>query len=200
MNSFFPDDPKKLKTRIRSYERSLSRDQDDGFGKRFLLGPMYLLLGDVEGALRHFDWYEQTFTDDSAEPANHLCWTLALFKAGKMDAARHKFKQTMFANLYLIPLTMGDHPEALDIWHGINWAKLPYAMEIPPELLRLWDDAARAWARSLWNEPEIVHDRARFIEVERALKDAPAGPRRSALVQESMRIRNPATPHLRIVR
>ena len=55
---FFPEDPKKLKSRIRSYERSLKQDpMDDGYGKRYLLGPMYLLLGDVDGALRHYAWF-----------------------------------------------------------------------------------------------------------------------------------------------
>ena len=40
----FPDDPKKIRARIRSYERSLRKEQEehgfirDGYGKRHLLG------------------------------------------------------------------------------------------------------------------------------------------------------------------
>ena len=101
MNSFFPDDPKKIKTRIRTYERSLTHDLDDGAGKRYLLGPMYLLLNDVEGALKHFAWFDKVFSDDSGEPYQYLCWTLALFKAGKTADAKRKLKQTMFENLSL---------------------------------------------------------------------------------------------------
>lgn len=51
--SFFPADKKKLKARIGAYKRALAqRNCDDGYGKRFLVGHMYLLLGDHLGALQ----------------------------------------------------------------------------------------------------------------------------------------------------
>lgn len=43
--SFFPTDPKKIRARIRSYERKLQKELDetgmihDGYGKRYLLWP-----------------------------------------------------------------------------------------------------------------------------------------------------------------
>ena len=52
-----PHDPKKLQARIRRYERAVRREfeqfgfYDDSDGKRYLLGPLYLLLGDLSGAL-----------------------------------------------------------------------------------------------------------------------------------------------------
>jgi hypothetical protein len=47
----FPQDPKKIKARIRRYERALRREQasygsiNEGGGKRYLRGPLYLLMG-----------------------------------------------------------------------------------------------------------------------------------------------------------
>ena len=77
----FPQDPKKIRTRIRRYERSLRHEQErfghigDGSGKRYLLGPLYLLMDDTEGAHQSYIWYEQAFPDDSDEPLHLLCWT-----------------------------------------------------------------------------------------------------------------------------
>jgi hypothetical protein len=63
--------PQEDPARIRRYERALRKEYDDtgfysnGYGKRFLLGPLYLLKDDLEGALKSFAWYEETFPDDS---------------------------------------------------------------------------------------------------------------------------------------
>jgi hypothetical protein len=50
----FPTDPRRIRDRIRRYERALQRELDtgygrDGYGKRYVLGPLYMLLGDVDG-------------------------------------------------------------------------------------------------------------------------------------------------------
>jgi hypothetical protein len=58
--SQFPTDPKKIKARITRYERELRQEYqtyrfiDDSAGKRYLLGPLYLLIGDLAGALKSF--------------------------------------------------------------------------------------------------------------------------------------------------
>lgn len=50
--SIFPPTPQKIRARIRSYERSMRKEQEefdsinDGYGKRYLLGALYLKLGD----------------------------------------------------------------------------------------------------------------------------------------------------------
>jgi hypothetical protein len=90
--SFFPTEPKKIRARIRRYERELRKEQDkfgyigDGYGKRYLLGPLYLLMDDVEGAVRSCEWFEQTFPDDIGEPVHFLCWTHGL--KGRTDGLR----------------------------------------------------------------------------------------------------------------
>ena len=82
-----PKDPKKIKERIRRYERALKKEKeehgfyDDSAGKRYLIGPMYLYLGDIEGALKSYKWFEEEFPDDSGLPFNLLCWTLVLYRS-----------------------------------------------------------------------------------------------------------------------
>ena len=64
----------KIRSRLRSYERKLQQEKEkygyyhDGAGKRYLIGPHYLLLGDNDGALAAFKWFEKEFPDDIGEP------------------------------------------------------------------------------------------------------------------------------------
>ena len=95
----FPKEPKKIKERIRRYHRAFRKEHkkigyiSDGYGKRYLLGPLYMLLGDTAGAMESFEWYEETFPDDVGEPVHFLCWTLALYRSGNTEAATQKLCQ-----------------------------------------------------------------------------------------------------------
>ena len=112
MNAF-PTEPKKIMERIRRYERALRKDIktfgfiEDGAGKRYLLGALYLILGDAEGAVQSYKWLEQVLPDDMGEPFDHLCWSLALYRAGDTEAASRKLLRTMLHNLYLLPALLG---------------------------------------------------------------------------------------------
>ena len=191
----FPEDPKKLKTRLRRYERQLRREYeqfgcyDDSSGRRYELGPLYMLLGDLPGALKSFAWFEQAFPDDSGEPFHRLCWVLAFYRSGNIDAAAQKLRETMLANLYLIPHLLGVEQDRLDIWHGTNWAEQDYLQYAPPEILRLWDPTALLWAQATYHSPEFHRVRARYIEILGQLKHERPGPRRSQLVSEAFRLR-----------
>ncbi len=199
MNSPFPKDPKKLKAKLRRYERELRKEQakhggflNDGGGKRYMLGAMYLLLGDTTGAITSFNWFEATFPDDSGEPGFFLCWTLALYRAGEPSAATSKLRQTMLSNLYLIPHLLGQAQPEYDIWHGSNEDRADYMLYIPPELFALWDDNARQWVNEQYHGPELTAIRERYIEIYQQLTNTPPGPQRSALVAEAFRLQTEA--------
>ncbi len=149
----FPADPKKLKARIRSYERSLAGENghiDDSYGKRYLLGPMYMMMGDAEGALKSFQWFESKFADDIGEPAQYLCWTLSLLKNNLISEAVEKLYQTMFSNLYLIPVLLGEKVVRSDFRHFSNWEHPEYATETADELFNLWSAEDKQWAREIF--------------------------------------------------
>lgn len=199
MADLFPTDPKRIRERIRRYERALKRELEegcggDGYGKRYLLGPLYMLMGDVDGALASFLWYEAVYSDDGGEPYQYLTWALSLFRGGHREVAFNKLYQTMLENLYLVPFLLGRNPQPLDIWHGSNLERIDYAVEVPQALLNLWDEVALQWAREVSEHPVVVEKVARYVAIHRELKSEPPGPRRSALVHESFDLKKGAIP------
>ena len=186
-----PRDPKKIAATIKRYERLLRIEQEktgvisDGYGKRYLLGILYLLLGDTSGALRSFEWFEQTFEDDRSEPFHSLSWSLALYQCGRMEEAFRKLRHTMMLNLYLIPHLLGMRQKKLDIWHNSNWSEPGYLKEAPFEVFQMWDAQALEWMRKEYNSVEFRNVRARYVEIFRQLKNEPIGPKRFRLVDEA---------------
>ena len=183
-------DEQKIRSRLRSYERKLQKEKSehgcyrDGAGKRYQIGPHYMLLGDNEGALGAFRWFEKEFPDDCGKPGHSLCWALTLYRTGNEVGAAKRLRQTMLSNLYLVPHLMGSPITELDIWHGSSDAEPGYIECIPEAYFLLWTEADRKWASHLYHSPGFQSVRARYIEVSRLLDTTPPGPERSRLVEE----------------
>lgn len=193
----FPTDPRQIRARIRRYERALRQEQErfsclrDGGGTRYLLGPLYLLMGDTAGALRSFAWFAQTFPDDSGDPVHFLCWTLALYRAGDVKHAAAKLRQTMLSNLYLLPRLLGIPQEHIDIWYPSNHAEQRYSDEVPEAVLALWEPPALHWAHTVYQRARMQRVRRRYIAIYHRLQMEPPGPTRSRLVEEAMQLKYP---------
>jgi hypothetical protein len=190
----FPKGRKKITSTIKRYERLLRKEQEetgaisDGYGKRYFLGIFYLLLGDTQGAIRSFEWFERTFEDDGSEPFHSLTWALTLYRSGRIEEASKKLRHTMLLNLYLIPHLLGMRHKNLDIWYASNWCQKSYLKDAPPEIFDLWDTEALDWARAEYDSVEFLDTRVRYIEIYRQLKNEPVGPRRFNLVAEAGRL------------
>jgi hypothetical protein len=190
----FPPDPRTIKARIRRDERALRREQErfgfirDGAGKRYLLGPLYLLIGDTKGALRSFTWFAQTFPDDRGDPWHSLCWTLALYQVGEIEHAAAKLCQTMLSNVYLIPRLLGIESDVIDMWHPSNLSEKRYSDDVPDALLALWEPPALQWVHALYSSEPWRRVRCRYIAIYTQLKDEPPGPKRSRLVEEAFQL------------
>lgn len=186
----FPKDPNKIKERIRRYERELANEKKkfggihDGAGKRYLLGPLYMRLGDFDGALKSFTWFQRTFPDDIGEPFQYLCWTLAFYRAGNSKNAERKLTQTWFQNPYLVSRLLDMEQQRLDIWHSTNYEQPEYVEDGPNELLGLWDEDSLAWARAVYERAWFKQLRVTYLEMKRRLQTEPVGPERSRLVRE----------------
>ena len=192
--SRFPAEPKQIKQRIKRYQQELAKEKRaggirDGSGKRYLLGPLYLLLDDVDGALASYAWFRKTFPDDIGEPFQYLCWAYALYRSGDNQDAARKLAQTWFRNPYLISRLLGIEQPRLDIWHTSNWEMPEYVADGPNELFYLWDDEAIAWARDVYQQEWFKKVRAQYLEIRDRLTDEPVGPERSRLVEEMFRMR-----------
>ena len=199
MANLFPTDPKRIRERIRRYERALRKELEAGYGgggdgKRFLLGTLYMLMGDVDGALASFDRYKDVYPDDSGDPYQYLTRALALFRGGRKQEAFNKLYQTMVENLYLVPVLLGRSAQRLDIWHGSKLAWIEYAVDVPQALLNIWDDVALQWAREVSEHPAVLERVARCIAIHRELERESPGPRRSALVDEAFALKKTTMP------
>ena len=183
-------DPRRIRARLRSYERKLQKEKErygsyrDGAGNRYQIGPHYMLLGDDDGALDAFRWFEKEFSDDAGEPGHSLCWSLALNRSGNEVGSAKKLRQTMLSNLYLLPHLLGAPISELDIWHGSSHAEPDYIECIPEAYLLLWTEAEREWAAHLYKSPGFRSVRARYIEISALLDNTPPGPARSRLVEQ----------------
>jgi hypothetical protein len=192
-----PQDPKNIRARIRSDERALQREQErfgfirDGAGKRYLLGPLHVLMDDMEGALRSFTWFAQAFPDDSGEPSHFLCWTLVLYRAGQMEQAAAKLCQTMLSNLYLIPRLLGLDQDVIEMWHPSNLSEKSYVDSLPGELFAVWEPPALQWVYSLYHSKPMWRVRERYIAIYTQLQEEPPGPARSRLVEEAFQLQYP---------
>jgi hypothetical protein len=163
-----------IRSHLRRYERTLAQakkkfgDYSDGAGKRYEIGPHYMLLDDNEGAVAAFQWFEREFDDDAGKPDHLLCWSLAVHRAGDEVGAAKKLRQAMLGNLNLVPHLLG---------------------RPIPELDALWSEEEKDWASSLSGRPELEAARERFIEILRRLDGLRPGPERNDLVKELSNLR-----------
>jgi tetratricopeptide (TPR) repeat protein len=196
MTDLFPKDPKKIRARIRRYERELRKEYetfgafDDSYGKRYLLGPLYLLMGNLDGALQSYAWFDKNFPDDVGDPMQYLCWTLALYRANDLDGAKRKLRETMLLNLYLIPHLLGIEQDEIDMWHGTNTAWKEHLDYIPPVIFSLWDDDARQWARETYQSDDMRQVRERYIEIHHQLQTETEYEKRVQLVKEASQLKH----------
>ena len=189
----FPTDPKKIKQRIRRYERSLRKDPihglRDGYGKRFLLGPLYLMLGNVQDALEHYKWYQNTYPRDSGFALNFLCWSIILYRYGDFEEAEKKIIKTMLSNIFLIPFLLGHEIPSLDSWENRYYNELTEIEYFPHEILDHITREETEWIKTLYNSSRITAIREKYIEIDNQLENLPRGKKRTKLCDELFKIR-----------
>ncbi|MGD9487332.1 MAG: hypothetical protein AB7W47_04885 [Calditrichaceae bacterium] len=185
-----PKTPRGIKGLISRYEKALRYEKRtygdfiDGAGLRYTIGPLYLLMDDVDSALKSFRWFEKNFPDDVGDPLQYLCWSLTLFKKGKLKEAENKLIQTMLLNLYLIPAILGKAQDQKDIYHDSSSEDKLYIDYIPPEYEKLWDNESRIWLTQTCESERFRKYRERNIELRILLEKEPIGSARNKLVNQ----------------
>lgn len=102
----------KIKKKIRKHRAFLRAEKrklgwyDDSYGKRYIIGMLYIQIEDYKSALRYFNWFDKEFSDDVGFPDFLLTWCLSLFKSNKLKEAEIKAIEVSFSNTYLIPLLL----------------------------------------------------------------------------------------------
>ena len=179
-----PTDAKKIRERIRRYERKWkSPDFDDGAGTRFLTGPLYLLLGDIAGAIAHYSWYSKKFEEYSFEPFHALSWALATHRDEQPEEALYRLRCAHCANVYIIPTLLGVPHGQTGAHRGSNWQEEGYISRGPQEFLSMWQPDEKKWLRSVWDSPAFKEFVAAHAKLKTMLSDEPRGPRRMVLAE-----------------
>ena len=151
-----PSDPKKIRARLRSYERKLAEEKKrfgaygDGAGKRYFVGPLHLLLGDQDAALKSFAWYEREFLDDMGDSGHYLCWALVLLRSGDEGKAKTKLRCAMLDNQYKSPKLLGLDGEEAGTRPDRDGLALMQLEDIREAYYSPWADEERAWAREVF--------------------------------------------------
>lgn len=175
---------------IKEFKELLLRSPNDNQGMRYLVAPAYLLKGDIEGAIREFEWYQKHYGEDRPLPDFCLNWALALFLGGRYEEAAAKIRSTIFIYPYLVPLVLGEEPEILPVWHWINTMGLDYAEEYFDRYEELWFENAEAlsFLRFVWEDPDIRRDYKDWIYYGAALKEIKEIKHRSRIIDLQKKI------------
>ena len=167
---------KKFRDRATRLKRALANEQkkyrhiEDGAGKRYLIGPFYVLADELEKALAHYDWYEKHCSDDIGEPIHYLYWALALHRIGEIKKANVKLLETMLRNLYLLPILLGLRPDTYDIWHSSNMEQPDYITQTPAEFLPQLSEQERSWIGEQFDSFRFRRAREEYVATYGALK------------------------------
>ena len=152
---------------IDEYEALLRLNPGDNQGVRYLIGPLYQLAGDLEGALKHYRMYEEEYPDDWGDPHHTFSWGLALQQAGRPRPALKKWYEGFYQNIYLAPLLLDAPlpPENIRPFSNLEYPS--YARSYLDRYQPLWAEAtdAKQMLGRLWNDPDVEEARTQWVEL-----------------------------------
>jgi len=177
-------DLKKLQSKLRSYERKFRKSPNDrdGSGVRFLMGPYYLCLKDLEGAISHYEWFWATYSDSIDEPFHALGRIITELRQGHESIAQSLLKRLYASNPYLIPYIFDVDLKGVEIPGHSNWEEKPYITNAPIELYSYVSSGEIEWFRRQWCAREFSVFVKAYNNLQFALEDEPVGEHRSALI------------------
>jgi len=183
-----PNSAKKIRERAMRYRRSLINEGknhgyiNDGAGKRYLVGPLFVLAGDLEKAIDYYKWYEEEFSDDSGEPLHYIYWSLALFRVGNREEAGIKLLEALVQNIYILFTLTGMKIGGHDIWHGSNFENPDYLHKVPEEMLPNFTTEECLWVQKMIESFKFQRVLKKYIATFHALKyEKNIGKRRAIL-------------------
>lgn len=166
----------RLEEAIGIFKQMLKLNPNDNQGARYLMGPLYHQLGNLEEAAR---WYERNGDD----PHNLYNYGLALIQQNKLERVARILIFAIFTNPYIAPMLLGDKLPKTDWWHGISWAEPEYAEDYMIEYSSWWEkeELPLVFLGAVWNSGEVQRDLKDFIATRRAMKKAKSGEDRVSL-------------------
>ena len=179
----------RFRTRATRLKQALASEKrrfgafDDSSGKRYRIGPLFALAGDLKGALAHYKWFEKQFPDDVGEPLHCLWWALALYRSGDLENANRKLLETLIRNLYLLPALAGSPIARQDMWHSSNWDQPEYLAQVSPEFLPQLSEDERSWIGRQLESALFRRVKEEYVSTRHALLTEKNVERRSAILR-----------------
>ncbi|NOH85986.1 hypothetical protein F0249_19600 [Vibrio sp. 03-59-1] len=186
-----PDTDKKIRAKISSYKSAFNRELkeygliSDGYGKRYLMFPLLLVLNDGKKSQEYINWHDSQFPDDAGEPIQMLCRSLINYRLGSLEQARYELAETMLSNVYLLPWLTGEDIAIYDMWHTSNFAMIEHCEYIPERVIESITGEELGWIGACYNSDRFFKVRTRYIEIFAALNQASDPKERSNLLDES---------------
>lgn len=158
------------------FKRMLKLNPNDNQGVRYLMGPIYHQMGDLEEAIR---WYEHN-SDDPYSLYNH---GLALIQQDKMEKAARILIFAIFNNPYIAPMLLDEKLPKSNWFHTTGWAQPDYAREYLIDYGTWWEEeeSALSFLSEVWDSFEVRRNLKDFIATRRAMKKAKSGDDRVSL-------------------
>ena len=154
------------------FARLLRWNPNDNQGARFYIGSEHLRCGEIDAARRELEHAADIY------PPCLFDLGLLHFQQGEHARAATWLRRGFAANPYVGQMLWAEHewggvetPRALRVWLGTNLREADTATEYVQRYWRLWLTTANALDFGHWleNEPEVMRERARGLELDRAL-------------------------------
>lgn len=180
---------KRFRNRAARLKRALTGEKrrfggiDDSSGKRYRIGPLFALAGDLKEALAHYKWFAKHCPDDVGEPMHCLWWALALYRFGDVKNANRKLLETLVRNLYLLPALVGSPIARQDMWHGSSWGEPEHLSQVSPEFLPQLSEDERSWIEQQLESALFRRVKDEYVSAHHALLTEKSVEKRSAILR-----------------
>ncbi|HHG3226474.1 TPA: hypothetical protein ACPVYE_003025 [Vibrio parahaemolyticus] len=189
-----PDTDKKIRAKISSYKSAFNRELrdygyiSDGYGKRYLMFPLLLVLNDLKKAEEYVGWHDSQFPDDMGEPIQMLCRSILTYRIGNIDQASYELAETMLSNVYLLPWLLNEKVEPFDMWHTSNFQMVDHCEYVPERVLESISEQEFEWISRCYNSEAFIKARTRYIEIHMLLNLVSDIDERAKLLGESYKL------------
>ena len=192
--SEIPDTDKKIRAKISSYKSAFNRELrdfgciSDGYGKRYLMFPLLLVLNDLKKAEEYIGWHDSQFSDDMGEPIQMLCRSILTYRMGNVELAYGELAETMLSNVYLLPWILHEKVQPIDMWHMSDFSMVEYCEYVPDRVLESLSEQEIEWINRCYHSDAFVGLRTRYIEIHTLLNRVSDFDERGKLLDESFQL------------
>ena len=165
----FPENKTEIRKLISRYKSAMNKEKklhgmiSDGYGKRFLIFWLYVVLDDTDMSLEYIRWYQAEFPDCGGEPGQTLSWAILLHRAGL--PARKKLAEAMLSNWFMLPAILGENVAAPGIWYGSNFQHAEYVEHFPAAFFAGINVQDKEWIKKEYHSSEFGQLRDDYIRL-----------------------------------